>query len=281
MNENRWRWLVTPALALFLGAFLPALITFSVMSFHPAAGPGRLGDAWTLENYRKILTSALYQRALLRTAAMAGMTVVWTLIVGLPLAYLVVRYPTRLVHSFYSMLYVSSLTSIVIRGLGWITMLGTNGPINRLLLSIGLVNNPIEFTGTLLGATIGMVHYQLPFMVLTLIPVVQMIDPVLEEAAAGMGSPQFTTLRRIVIPLAVPGIIAGSLMVFASSMGAFVIPRMLGGPLLNILSILIDQQVLTTFNYALGAGLAFLVLILVIVLVTLTNLVLRGRAYQS
>lgn len=281
MSPRRWNWLVLPMLLAYLASFVPALVTFSLMSFHPSAGIAAVGPEWTLQNYVRVLTDSLYLNALGRTLQLGGLTVLGTLVVGFPLAYLIARYPTPFSLGLFTLLYVSSLTSIVIRGLGWITLLGNNGPINRALLSSGMIAEPVAFMGNVYGASIAMVHYMLPFMVLTLIPVVQSIEPALEEAAAGLGASFWRIARSVVIPLALPGIVAGSLLVFAMTIGAFVIPRMIGGTTMHLMSLLIDQQMLTVFNYALGATLAFILLVLVMGVVASAGLVLqRGTAHR-
>jgi putative spermidine/putrescine transport system permease protein len=278
--RRRWNWLVLPPLLAFGATFIPALLTFGLLSLHPSAGTGAVLPEWTLGNYARVLTDSLYLTALGRTVLLGVLTVLGTLVLGLPLAYLIVRDPTRLALGVFTLLYVSALTSIVIRGLGWITLLGTNGPLNRLLLGSGLVDSPVPFMGNVYGTSIAMVHYTLPFMVLTLIPVLQTIDPLLEEAAAGLGASFATTARRVVLPLALPGIVAGSLLVFAMTIGAFVIPRMVGGTTMHLMSLLIDQQMLTVFNYAIGATLASILLLLVIGIVTVANVVVQRGSYR-
>jgi putative spermidine/putrescine transport system permease protein len=280
VSRRRWNWLALPMLAAFGATFVPALLTFVLLSFHPSAGVAAVRPEWTLANYTRVLSDSLYLTALGRTVLLGVLTVLGTLVVGFPLAYLIVRFPSRFALALFTLLYVSSLTSIVIRGLGWITLLGTNGPINRLLAGSGLVESPIPFMGNVYGTSVAMVHYMLPFMVLTLIPVVQTIDPALEEAAAGLGASFGETARSVIIPLALPGIVAGSLLVFAMTIGAFVIPRMIGGTTMHLMSLLIDQQMLTTFNYAIGATLAFILLVLVMGVVAAANLVLQRGSYQ-
>jgi putative spermidine/putrescine transport system permease protein len=277
--RRRWNWLVLPPLLAFGATFIPALLAFGLLSLHPSAGTGAVLPEWTLGNYARVLTDSLYLTALGRTVLLGVLTVLGALVLGLPLAYLIVRDPTRLALGVFTLLYVSALTSIVIRGLGWITLLGTNGPLNRLLLGSGLVDSPVPFMGNVYGTSIAMVHYTLPFMVLTLIPVLQTIDPLLEEAAAGLGASFTTTVRRVVLPLALPGIVAGSLLVFAMTIGAFVIPRMVGGTTMHLMSLLIDQQMLTVFNYAIGATLASILLLLVIGIVTVANVVVQRGSY--
>src|SRR5581483_11335947 len=268
VSPRRWNWLVLPMLLAFGITFVPALATFSLLSFHPSAGLGAVRPEWTLDNYGRILTDSLYLGALGRTLLLGALTVIGTLILGFPLAYLIARTPTPFSLGLFTLLYVSSLTSIVIRGLGWIMLVGS-----------GLVDAPVPFMGNVFGASIAMVHYMLPFMVLTLIPVVQTINPALEEAAAGLGASFATTVRLVVIPIAAPGIVAGSLLVFAMTIGAFVIPRMIGGTTMHVMSLLIDQQMLTTFNYAIGATLAFILLVLVMGVVATAGLVLQRGSY--
>lgn len=278
MNRSSWNWLALPMVLAFGTIFLPALISFVLISFHPSTGLGRVGGEWTLENYRRVLSDEVFLVGLGRSVQLGLVTVVGTLILGVPLTYYISRYPSRFALTVFTLLYVSSLTSIVIRGLGWITLLGNNGPINQLLLATGLVENPVQLQGNMLGLGIAMVHYMLPFMVLTLLPVMQAIPSSLEEASAGLGAGFARTVSSVVIPIAMPGIVAGSLLVFAMTISAFVIPRMIGGSTMRLTSLLIDQQMLTTFNYAIGSALASVLLALVIGVVVLANLATNRRA---
>jgi putative spermidine/putrescine transport system permease protein len=281
MKRSSWNWLALPMILAFGTVFLPAIISFVLISFHPPAGIGRVGPEWTLDNYRRVLTDEVFLLGLSRSVQLGIVTVLGTLALGVPLTYFIARFPSRFAIFVFTLLYISSLTSIVIRGLGWITLLGTNGPINRSLLGIGLIDAPIQMQGNMLGLSIAMIHYMLPFMVLTLLPVMQSIPSNLEEASAGLGAGFARTARSVLVPLAMPGIIAGSLLVFAMTISAFVIPRMIGGATMRLTSLLIDQQMLTTFNYAIGSTLASILLALVIGVVILANLASRRRAPAS
>lgn len=278
-RPSRWNWLVLPMLIGFLTIYVPAIISFVLISFHPSAGPGSVGPQWTLDNYVRVLTDAVYQTGLIRTISLGAFTVLGALVIGFPLAYYISRFPTRLALAVFTLLYVSSLTSIVIRGLGWITLLGTRGPINATLMGLGIIEEPIVFYGNLVGLTIAMIHYTLPFMVLTLLPVMQAVPPGLEEASAGLGASFITTIRRVVVPLAMPGMVAGSLLVFAMTISAFVIPRLVGGLTLRLTALLIDQEMRTTFNYAIGSTLASVLLLLVLGVVVVSGVVGTNRRY--
>ena len=212
----------------------------------------------------------MYQTGLWRSSCW-GADGPGALILGFPVAYYISRFPSLAI-AVFTLLYVSTLTSIVIRGLGWVTLLGTKGPINKLLETLGIIQEPIIFYGNLLGLTIAMIHYTLPFMVLTLLPVMHAIPGGLEEASSGLGAGFVTTIRRVVLPLAMPGVVAGSLLVFAMTISAFVIPRMVGGVTLRLTALLIDQQMRTTFDYAIGSTLASVLLLLVVLVVVLAGI---------
>lgn len=280
MKRSNWNWLVLPMVLAFGAIFLPALISFILISFHPNTGIAEVGPQWTLENYRHVLSDQVYVRGLWQSIQLGIITVAGTLVLGAPLAYFISRFPSRFAIAVFTLLYVSSLTSIVIRALGWIALLGTNGPINQVLIGVGLVDASVELQGNMLGLSIAMIHYMLPFMVLTLLPVMQSLPVNLEEAAAGLGAGFVRTVRSIVIPITMPGFVAGSLLVFAMTISAFVIPRMIGGSTMLLTSLLIDQQILTTFNYAIGSALASVLLTLVIGVIILANLVTNRRVVR-
>lgn len=280
MKRSNWNWLVLPMVLAFGAIFLPALISFILISFHPNTGIAEVGPQWTLENYRHVLSDQVYVRGLWQSIQLGIITVAGTLVLGAPLAYFISRFPSRFAIAVFTLLYVSSLTSIVIRALGWIALLGTNGPINQFLIGVGLVDASVELQGNMLGLSIAMIHYMLPFMVLTLLPVMQSLPVNLEEAAAGLGAGFVRTARSIVIPITMPGFVAGSLLVFAMTISAFVIPRMIGGSTMLLTSLLIDQQILTTFNYAIGSALASVLLTLVIGVIILANLVTNRRVVR-
>src|SRR3990170_864975 len=277
MARRRWNWLILPMLVAFGLIYLPAILSFVLISFHESTGLGRVGDAWTLDNYGRILTDPVYLTGLGRSVALGLITVLGALILGFPLAYYISRHSSKFALAVFTLLYVSSLTSIVIRGLGWITLLGTRGPINEILLTLGITQEPVIFYGNLVGLSIAMIHYTLPFMVLPLLPVMQAVPPGLEEASAGLGAGFLTTIRRVVMPLAMPGVVAGSPLVFAMTISAFVIPRLVGGLTLRLTALLIDQEMRTTFNYAIGSTLASVLLLLVAGVVVMASAVGRKR----
>lgn len=273
MSRRRWNWLVLPMLIAFGTIYVPAILAFVLISFHQSTGIGTVGAAWTLDNYGKVLGDPVYLTGLGRSVALGLITVLGALVLGFPLAYYISRFPSRFALAVFTLLYVSSLTSIVIRGLGWITLLSSTGPINQAFMALGVTTEPIAFQGNLLGLSIAMIHYTLPYMVLTLLPVMQAIPTGLEEASEGLGAGFLGTIRAIVMPLAMPGVLAGSLLVFAMTISAFVIPRLIGGTTLWLTSLLIDQQMRITFNYAIGSTLASILLLFVVGIVVLSNFV--------
>ncbi len=277
----RWEHWLLPTL-LYYGVFfvLPQLI-FVRNSLHAFTGPGQVGDSFTLANYAKLLGDPYYLGALGESVFLAGMTVVISLVLAVPVAYGIARKTSRASQVIFIIMFISSLTSTVIRGMGMLSFLNPNGPVVRLLSLLPGVHDPPRLTGNLTGAILALVHYAVPYTVLLLVPVIQAIEPSLEEAAAGLGASRPMIIRAVMAPLTAPGLIAASLLVFALSMGAYTTPAIVGGPRLRIYPILIYQQVSTVLNYALGSAMAFIMMVVAVLVVLLAGLVSRGRLYHT
>lgn len=273
-----WAWLTLPALV-FLGVafFLPILILAS-NSLHADAGFGSVGTEWTLENYKKFLFDPFYLGILLDTFLIAGVVVTICAVIGYPVAYLLVRSQSRWKGALIFLVVSPLLVSAVIRNLGWIPILGNNGLINWLLVSTGLLSKPVQFVGNELGVVIGLVHALLPFMILSLMTVIQRIEPELEEASIILGATPMETFWRVVFPLSRPGLLAGYLLVFTVAVSAFVTPGMLGGKRVLMMAIYIDQQIHTSLNYGFGSTVA---VVLMIVAGLLSFIALRMPAERT
>lgn len=275
----RWELLLIPPLLFFFLFFVAPQVVFVAHSFFEHVGRAAVGGALTLNNYGTVLSDSFYLRILWNTFRMSLATVVITLVISFPMAYFLARARSRWGVIVLTLLTLSALTSLVVRGLGLLAFLGENGPFNQLLLSLGLISSPLELTGNMVGAVIGLVHFMIPYATLILVPVIQAIPFSLEEAASGLGASGIYTFRRILIPLALPGLLASFILVFSLSMGAFTNPSILGGARLGIVSRLIYQQsVGGVFNYAMAATLAFILMVMTLALVYLANHVTRDRA---
>jgi putative spermidine/putrescine transport system permease protein len=155
------------------------------------------------------------------------------------------------------------LISAVVRNIGWFPILGNEGLVNWLLLKTGLLSQPVPLVSNVTGVVIGLVHALLPFMILTLTTVIQRIEPELEEAAAGLGAGPLRTFLSILLPLSLPGIVGGSLLVFTMAIAAYTTPVILGGGRVMLMATFIGQQFRTVLDYALGATAAAVLMVLV------------------
>jgi putative spermidine/putrescine transport system permease protein len=269
---DQWSLLLLPGLlALTVTFFLPMLLIAS-NSLHPNLGLAAVGSSWTLENYAKFLTDPFYLEILVETLFLGAVVVTVCMFIGYPVAYVLVRSRYRWKSVLVFLVLSPLMISAVIRNLGWIPVLGDHGVFNWVLLGLGLVREPVQFMGNFLGVVIGLVHALLPFMVLSLMTVIQRIDPELEEASISLGARPFETFWRIVLPLSRPGLLSGYLLVLTIAISAFVTPGMLGGKRVLVMATFVEQQIRTALNYPFAATAA---VILMTVAGVLTVIALR------
>jgi putative spermidine/putrescine transport system permease protein len=172
------------------------------------------------------------------------------------------------------------LTGIVVRTFAWMTLLSDKGVINQILISAGLITRPLQLMYNETGIVIGLVHIYVPFMVLTLTGVIGRIDERLEQAAENLGASPLRAFFEVTLPLSLPGILAGSLLVFALAISAYVTPILLGGFQIMTLPILIYQQISANFNIGFAAALGMILLVISLLLVIGYNRVLGLVAGQ-
>lgn len=255
--------LAVPCAFLIL-VFGAALVSFLGTSFLNQVAPGLLEGTLSLDSYAKAVADTYYLEILSRTTGMSLTVVVLTLSVGYPLAYYLARKRSGWALVCLGVILASSTMSLVIRALGWIGILASDGVVNSTLMSLGLIESPFRFLGTMAGVIIGLVHGFIPIIVLTLLPILQDIDRSLEEAAEGLGASRTSIFTSIILPLSLPGIISGCSLVFAMSMGAFTTPALLGGGRSVVFSELIYEKLLITLDYSMGSVLAVMLLAIVV-----------------
>ena len=194
-------------------------------------------------------------------------TVCATVLLGYPLALVYLDAPPRLQKVLIFIIVMPLLLSVVVRTFAWIVMLGRDGVINQLLLSLGIISEPLRLLQTELGLVISLTQIEMPLMLLPLISVMSRLDPNLRDASAALGASRWRTLFTVIVPLSMPGLVAGCLLVFASSTTAFISQTVIGGVRLIYLPLLIWQQSLVVFNwpFAAVASIALLVSVLTVV----------------
>lgn len=273
-------WLLAaPAFALFATLVLVPLAMTLVLTFYrfdPASGPI---TAFQFGNYANVLTSPYYQTIFLRTFGIAAITTLLCVAIGAPEAYVLskMRDPWR--SAFLLVILAPLLVSVVVRAFGWSMLLGTAGIVNQAFGLIGL--GPYKLEYTTFAIVIALVHVMLPFMVIPVWTALQKLDPQTEQAALSLMASPATTLRRIVLPQVMPGVLSGSLMVFGLSASAFAIPGLLGGRRLKVAATAVYDQFLGSLNWPLGACIALLLLVANLVIMLTYYRMLERRYGRS
>ncbi len=256
---TRWGLFVIPAAMALAVLFIAPQTYLLLQSLHPNLGLGRVGTGWTLANYARVFSDAYYVSTLVRTIWISALTTLGCLATGYPLAYFLARTRTRARGLLTLLVIAPLLITIVVRSLGWIILLSDNGPVNAALQVLGITDRPVRFIYNQFGVVVGLIHALLPMMVLVLVGVIQQIDRSLEEAAADLGAGRAQTFARVVVPLSLPGIAAGCMLVFGVATSAYTTTVMLGGGRVLTAPVQIGQEFLMTLNYPIAASLSLII----------------------
>lgn len=268
--------LVTPVVLFFVVALVFPLSGLFRASFFEGNRPYG-GSGFTLDHYLRFLTDAYYGSVLLETVILAFASAVFSLLVGFPVAYSIARAEPRK-RKLRMFLVVLPLTlSLVVVVFGWLVLLGGQGIVNTLLIRIGLIDEPLRFLFNQQVVVFVLVQQFLPFMILSIMSVISQIDPALEQAAANLRANRFTVFRRVIIPMAMPGILVGVTLVFILSMSAFIAPRLIGGSRVQMIGNLIFEQVIVILNWPFGAAMSFIVLTITMLLTLSINYFVAAR----
>jgi putative spermidine/putrescine transport system permease protein len=236
--------------------------------------------ALTGANYLKLATDSYYWSILLETFKMAFWITLVTLVLGYSLAYyLTFHVKSRLLRRLIFIIVVTPLfTSAIVRAFAWIVMLGRQGLVNQALQMAGIIGAPLLLVYSKASVVIGLSYVLLPFMILTVASILQNMNRSLLEAARDLGANPLVTFLRVTFPLSLPGVVAGSLMVFTLSVSAYVTPSIMSGGRFNVMSMLIFQQYMVLFDYNFGATLSMLLMVMTLLLIGIYVLVLERRA---
>jgi ABC-type spermidine/putrescine transport system permease subunit I len=235
--------LVAP-LVLYMLAFYA--LPLAAMLLRSVADP-----TWTLENYRRLIGDTVFLEVFWTTLRTALIVTIGSLALGYPVALALSRLhgaPSRVV---LIIVLLPFWTSVLVRSYAWMVLLGRKGLVNETLLATGLVDTPLRLLNTPFAVHIAMIHILLPYMILPIASVLRQIDPALPRAASGLGATPWRVFVQVVLPLSMPGVAAGVLLVFVLSLGFYITPALVGGPRDLMLSMLIAQQVdLLNWPYA-------------------------------
>jgi putative spermidine/putrescine transport system permease protein len=267
--------LSAPAVLLFTCLLLVPLVLTAVLSFNVFDHATGVKNEFTLAHYVAVFTDEYYYGIFWRTFWIAGLTTIICLLIGVPEAYVLSRMGNPWRSIFLLVVLAPLLVSVVVRAFGWSMLLGPQGVVNHALQAVGL--GPVRILYTEAAVIIALVHVMLPFMVIPVWTSLQKLDPGVENAALSLSASPFTTLRRVVLPQVMPGILSGSLIVFGLSASAFAIPGLLGGRRLKMVSTVVYDEYLHELNWPLGAALALILLVANLMVMLSYNRVLEGR----
>jgi putative spermidine/putrescine transport system permease protein len=266
---------------------LPPLAFLLIFMVMPMAGLFRAsfseGDraldifGFSFQHYSRLLFDSYYLGVIGETVGLGLVSAIVSLLLGFPVGYSLARLqPSK--RRWRLIIVILPLTlSLVVVVFGWLVVLGRNGMLNSILMGAGIYETPQRLLFNRTAVLVVIVQQFLPFMILSVMSVVTQIDPVLEQASANLRANRFTTFRKVIIPLAMPGILAGFTLVFILSVSAFITPRMVGGARVQMLGSLIYEQVTSLLNWPFGSAMSFVLLIITLSMTVFVNMAVAIR----
>ncbi|NOU74459.1 ABC transporter permease subunit [Paenibacillus sp. LMG 31458] len=266
-----WLLFIIPALYMLLLTFIP-ILRIMKLGVHD-------GVAYTAKYLIQVFTTPVYLKVIVYTFKVSFTATLITLLLGYPVAYLLYKIQSEKWQRFtMSLIMIPFWISVLIRTFTWMIMLQEEGVINKVLLAIGVINQPLHLLYSTTGNVIGMVHYLFPYMVLCIYSVMKGIDGRLLQAAEGMGARPWRAFRDVMLPLSMPGVIAGVLISFVFSLGFFITGVILGGPKDKMISNLIANFINVTLNWHLAAALSIILLGATILLIAIPFVIFRKHS---
>ena len=268
--------LVGPATAFVtVGLLLPLLILLRY-SFNKL-GPRRVMiETFSPDNYVKFFADPYYTGVLWTTLRVAALCTLVCLVMALPLAYVLARAQSRFKNVLIMLVVLPLFIGNAVRAAGWMTVFGAKGFLNVTLMQLGVITEPLQLMYTEGAVVVGIIAVNLPYMVLTLQSVIEGINRNVEEAAFSLGAGPVTMFRRVLLPLSLPGILAGTILTFILGMNAYATPVLLGGPKFKMMGPLIYGQFQLN-NWPFGASVAFILMTATLALTATANILVQRR----
>ncbi|WP_152493688.1 ABC transporter permease [Roseovarius sp. THAF27] len=277
---------------IFLGVFF--ITPLAIMVIYSFLEPGLYGGVvWNFYdlNYGRILGWAdtryekfdpVYLTIFLRSVRLALTTVLLSLVICYPAAFWISRMPQGRKNFFLFLITLPFFVSLVVRLFAWVLILRPTGFLNQALMEIGMISEPLNLIFTDTAVVIGMTYVFIPFMFLPLYASIEKLDMSLVEASADLGATRLQTFRRIILPVTLPGIVGGSIIVFIPSLGNFIVPSVLGGAKVMMIGNLIEQQFLSARNWPFGSALGMMVMAAVLLLLMIyVRMMTREEEYAT
>ena len=266
--------------AMLLALTIPAIIVVALIIIIPVGWLFSLSfldetGQFSLANYQKMIEYKSYLRVFRTTFNVSFLTTFLCILIGYPLAYFLSQMPRKYVGLFMLTVLLPFWTSLLVRTYAWLVMLQRNGLINNFAIDLGIWDTPIKLAHNLNGTLIGMVHIMLPFLVLPLYAAMQRIDRNTLQAAANLGATPIQTFWQVFVPLSLPGVVAGSLIVFVLCLGFYVTPAVLGGGKVIMVSMQITAILEDQFNWGAASALGVVLLVATFAVLALASRFLK------
>src|SRR5262249_51615221 len=257
------------------GLLLPLAILFRY-SFNTIDRRRIMLETFSLDNYIKFFADPYYTGVLWTTLRVAALCTLACLIMALPLAYVLARTQSRYKNVLIMLVVLPLFVGNAVRAAGWMVAFGSKGFFNVSLMQLGVITQPLQIMFTEFAVVVGIIAVNLPYMVLTLQSVIEGINRNVEEAAFSLGAGPMTMFRRVLLPLSLPGILAGTILTFILGMNAYATPVLLGGPKFKMMGPLIYGQFQLN-NWPFGASVAFVLMTATLGLTAMANVLIQRR----
>ena len=267
---------LAPVTVFYLGFLVLPYVMVLRLSFFRFSPMRLYVPELTLANYAAVVTDRFYLLLMARTIGLGLLVTIISLLLGYSLALRIARAGPVLKSVLIAITLSPLLINLVVRTYAWLVLLGDTGVVNRTLQVLGLIGAPLPLGNNMFSVVVGLVHISLPLMALSLIGVLERIDPALIDAAESLGAGRGRVLRRVVLPLSWPGVGAGSLLVFSFAISAFITPSLLGGNRVSTISTLIYEKFTFSANWPVGAT-----LVMVLLVINGGVVALHGRVFRE
>ena len=268
--------LVGPATVFVAAGLLVPLAILLRYSFDKVDSRRIMIETFSFDNYVKFFSDPYYTGVLWTTLRVAALCTVICVIMGLPLAYVLARTQSRFKNVLIMLVVLPLFVGNAVRAAGWMTLFGSKGFLNVTLMQLGIITQPLQIMFTEGAVIAGIIAVNLPYMVLTLQSVIEGINRNVEEAAFSLGAGPATMFRRVLLPLSLPGILAGTILTFILGMNAYATPVLLGGPKFKMMGPLVYGQFQLN-NWPFGASVAFVLMTATLTLTATANILIQRR----
>jgi putative spermidine/putrescine transport system permease protein len=276
IGRNRLWVLVSPAFFQVLLFFVLPILFLLRISFNPVHAVTRYAPGFTLTNYFRFYTDLFYLSTFLFTFKLTVVVTLVTLVLAYPVAYLIAKSKPVTKGIYLTLLLVCMWTQYIVKIYGLVALFSRDGMINAMLLGLGIVKEPIGMLYNFFAVTVGLVQVTFPYMVLSLLGVLEKIDKSLKEAARNLGAGRIRTFINVTLPLSVPGIAAGCIFAALWTLGSYATPALLGSEAQTTIAMRVEHELLTAFNWPFGAVMAFNMLFSIVAVYLFLNHFTKG-----